>query len=180
MYAEAAGSCPFVHSSRKVCLHVLQIEAVVTYGRPVRSPAELAEAFRSNGLKLTPQRQLLFQLLDGNQRHPTADELFAEASARMPGISLRTVYQTLTDLAAMGELQQIQLGGAARFDPNVDDHHHSVCNTCGEVRDVYAPQPDHVSVAGLDGFSVHAARIVFSGTCPRCANTADPVSAVKQ
>jgi len=146
----------------------------------VKTPDELASAFRAAGLKVTPQRQLLFRLLHGNEMHPTAETLYEVAVAEMPGISLRTVYQTLTDLAAMGELQQIQLGGAARFDPNVDDHHHSVCNTCGEVRDVYAPQPDHVSVAGLDGFSVHAARIVFSGTCPRCANTADPVSAVKQ
>ena len=148
--------------------------------KTVKTPDELASAFRAAGLKVTPQRQLLFRLLHGNEMHPTAETLYEVAVAEMPGISLRTVYQTLTDLAAMGELQQIQLGGAARFDPNVDDHHHSVCNTCGEVRDVYAPQPDHVSVAGLDGFSVHAARIVFSGTCPRCANTADPVSAVKQ
>ena len=148
--------------------------------KSVKTPDELASAFRAAGLKVTPQRQLLFRLLHGNEMHPTAETLYEVAVAEMPGISLRTVYQTLTDLAAMGELQQIQLGGAARFDPNVDDHHHSVCNTCGEVRDVYAPQPDHVSVAGLDGFSVHAARIVFSGTCPRCANTADTVSAVKQ
>lgn len=148
--------------------------------KTVKTPDELASAFRAAGLKVTPQRQLLFRLLHGNEMHPTAETLYEVAVAEMPGISLRTVYQTLTDLAAMGELQQIQLGGAARFDPNVDDHHHSVCNTCGEVRDVYAPQPDHVSVAGLDGFSVHAARIVFSGTCPRCANTAGPVSAVKQ
>ena len=148
--------------------------------KTVKTPDELASAFRAAGLKVTPQRQLLFRLLHGNEMHPTAETLYEVAAAEMPGISLRTVYQTLTDLAAMGELQQIQPGGAARFDPNVDDHHHSVCNTCGEVRDVYAPQPDHVSVAGLDGFSVHAARIVFSGTCPRCANTADPVSAVKQ
>ena len=146
----------------------------------VKTPDELASAFRAAGLKVTPQRQLLFRLLHGNDMHPTAETLYEVAVAEMPGISLRTVYQTLTDLAAMGELQQIQLGGAARFDPNVDDHHHSVCNTCGEVRDVYAPQPEHVSVAGLDGFSVHAARIVFSGTCPRCANTVDTVSAVKQ
>lgn len=148
--------------------------------KSVKSPEELVVAFRAAGLKVTPQRQLLFRLLHGNEMHPTAETLYEVASAEMPGISLRTVYQTLTDLAAMGELQHIQLGGAARFDPNVDDHHHSVCDACGDVRDVYAPNPDHVSVAGLDGFSVRAARIVFSGKCPQCASSVDAMPAVKQ
>jgi len=146
----------------------------------MRTPDELAVAFRAAGLKVTPQRQLLFRLLHCNEMHPTAETLYAVAVAEMPGISLRTVYQTLTDLAAMGELQQIQLGGAARFDPNVGDHHHSVCDTCGEVRDVYVPNADDIAVAGLDGFSVHSARIVFSGKCPRCADIVEHVPVHKQ
>jgi len=146
----------------------------------MKTPDELASAFRAAGLKVTPQRQLLFRLLHGNEMHPTAETLYDVAVAEMPGISLRTVYQTLTDLATMGELQQIQLGGSARFDPNVDDHHHSVCTACGEVRDVYVTDADAISVAGLDGFSVQTARIVFSGTCSRCASAVDAMPAVKQ
>ena len=35
----------------------------------------------------------------------------------------------------MGELQAIDLGeGVTRFDPNVDDHHHAICNVCGCMR----------------------------------------------
>ncbi len=137
----------------------------------MKSPEQLVLAFREAGLKVTPQRQLLFRLLHDNTAHPTAETLYDAASREMPGISLRTVYQTLTDLAAMGELQHIDLGGAARFDPNVDDHHHIVCDSCGEVRDVYVPNADEISVAGLAGFSVQSARIVFSGRCPACAST---------
>ena len=137
----------------------------------MKSPEQLVLAFREAGLKVTPQRQLLFRLLHDNTAHPTAETLYDAASREMPGISLRTVYQTLTDLAAMGELQHIDLGGAARFDPNVDDHHHIVCDSCGEVRDVYVPNADEISVAGLAGFSVQSARIVFSGRCPTCAST---------
>lgn len=136
----------------------------------MRSPAELTESFRANGLKVTPQRQLLFRLMHENECHPTADSLFAEASAQMPGISLRTVYQTLTDLAAMGELRSLDLGtGAARFDPNTDDHHHVVCDRCGDVRDVYVSGAEGLPVDGLDGFEVREASILFKGVCPRCA-----------
>ena len=73
----------------------------------MRSSAELTEAFRASGLKVTPQRQLIFRLLDGNTGHPTADRLFAEASDLMPGISLRTaidqdpMYAATTTLKAL-------------------------------------------------------------------------------
>jgi Fe2+ or Zn2+ uptake regulation protein len=138
----------------------------------VRSPAELAIAFREQGLKVTPQRQLLFRLLHGNQQHPTADALFAVASTEMPGISLRTVYQTLTDLVSMGELLSLDLGtGATRFDPNVDEHHHVVCSACGTVRDVYVDGVDGLRLhAGDDlGFDVDTTSIVFRGRCHDCA-----------
>ena len=135
----------------------------------MRAPAELTTAFRAQGLKVTPQRQLLFRLLHDNMTHPTAEALFAQASEQMPGISLRTVYQTLNDLAAMGELQVLQLsGGSTRFDPNVTEHHHARCSGCGELRDVYVQHLDVVHVNGFDGFQPHGANIVFSGLCAAC------------
>jgi len=139
----------------------------------VKSPVELTDAFRAAGLKVTPQRQLIFRLMHRNETHPTADSLFATASEMMPGISLRTVYQTLTDLASMGEIRLIDVGsGAGRFDPNTDDHHHVVCGSCGEVRDVYVEGSDALSVRGLDGFTVSRTAILFNGTCTRCDRVA--------
>lgn len=134
----------------------------------MRPPADLVSAFRAQGLKMTPQRQLLFRLLSGNEAHPSADVLFALAEREMPGISLRTVYQTLNDLVAMGELNVLELGtGAARFDPNVSDHHHLVCNHCHEVRDVYVAAPP-APPEGAAGFSVAQTQVVFRGLCARC------------
>ena len=139
----------------------------------MRPPAELTTAFRALGLKVTPQRQLIFRLLDGNESHPSAESLFARASEQMPGISLRTVYQTLNDLAEMGEIQLLDLGtGAARFDPNVDDHHHLVCSSCGAVRDVQAHGSSHLAPVGdTQGFVLDAAHVIFRGRCAECAGT---------
>lgn len=136
----------------------------------MRSPADLTEAFRRQNLKVTPQRQLLFRLLHDNAAHPSAEVLYAQASELMPGISLRTVYQTLNDLAAMGELQHVSVGsGPARFDPNTDDHHHAVCDRCGQMVDVYVTNLAALHVDGLRGFRPTSARLVFSGTCEPCA-----------
>ena len=135
----------------------------------VNSPDLLTAAFRERGLKLTPQRQLLFRLLHDNPQHPTAEALFAEASALMPGISLRTVYHTLSDLVAMGELRAVSVGGATRFDPNTSEHHHARCTRCGTVRDVYIDDLDRLEVEGMGDFTAEHAHVVFTGLCGTCA-----------
>ena len=138
----------------------------------MRSPGELTSAFRARGLKLTPQRQLLFRLLHDNITHPTAESLFAVASEQMPGISLRTVYQTLNDLTSMGELQSFAFDGAAtRFDPNIDAHHHVVCRACGSVADVYVQGTEGLALDDLHGFAIDSSDIVFHGVCAACSNT---------
>jgi Fe2+ or Zn2+ uptake regulation protein len=94
--------------------------------------------------------------------------------ADMPTVSLRTVYQTLNDLTAMGEIHQLDLGtGSSRFDPNLDAHHHLVCDECGQVSDVYVDFTD-VQVPDIHerGFLVTSTEVVFRGRCDRCA-TAD-------
>lgn len=129
----------------------------------------MTRVFRARGLKVTPQRQLLFSLLHGNKTHPTVEALFVTASKLMSGISLRTVYQTLNDLAAMGELQVVQsAGGSTRFDPNVTEHHHAQCDRCGELHDVYVDDVEQLQIRNLDGFQPERARIVFGGLCAAC------------
>jgi Fe2+ or Zn2+ uptake regulation protein len=139
----------------------------------MRSPDQLVTAFRESGRKVTPQRERIFSILHGNPRHPTAEAVHAAVVADMPSVSLRTVYATLHELAELGELRQLELGtGSARFDTNVADHHHLVCDGCGSVQDVDDRFPG--VVLGADnpfGFVVEATEIVFRGRCRQCATT---------
>lgn len=136
----------------------------------MRTPDQLVAAFRASGRKVTPQREGIFRILHGNPTHPTAEAVHARIVDDMPSVSLRTVYATLHELAEMGELHQLQLGtGSARFDPNVDDHHHLVCDTCGSVEDLDTNFPGVTLAVDNDfGFAVDSTEIVFRGTCRRC------------
>ena len=135
----------------------------------MRSPTELVQVFRDKQMKLTPQRQLLFNLLHENDSHPTAESLFEIASKQMPGISLRTIYQTLGELAEMGELQLVDLGnGATRFDPNMGEHQHFVCDSCGAIHDVDITSAPRLRAGSADGFAVEEIGVVFHGRCNRC------------
>ena len=139
----------------------------------MRSPAELTQLFRASGRKMTPQREAVFRVLDRNDDHPTAESVHAAVTREMPSVSLRTVYQVLNDLAAMGELAVLDLGtGAARFDPNVDaQHHHLVCTRCGKVRDLHADFGSvRVPPGAEQGFSVDSAEVVFRGVCDACTS----------
>ncbi|MCU1453188.1 MAG: hypothetical protein JWN46_1334 [Acidimicrobiales bacterium] len=137
----------------------------------VKSPAELTDLFRAQGLKVTPQRQAIFRILHESEVHPSAEAVHAEVTRELPMVSLRTVYQTLNDLAAMGELVQLDLGtGAARFDPTLTPHHHLVCDGCGRVTDLEVDFPDVSVPATLHrGFTVSSTQIVFRGRCDACA-----------
>ena len=106
----------------------------------MRHPSEMVEVFRANGRKVTAQRQCIFRVLYGDVTHPTAEAVHQAARRQMETISLKTVYQTLHELASLGEIAMLDLGtGTARFDPNVATaHHHLVCRACGKVRDLHA------------------------------------------
>ena len=136
----------------------------------MKSPEELTTLFRQRGWKVTPQRQCIFRILHDNPTHPTADTVYATAAREMPTISLRTVYQTLNDLADMGEVKVLDVGtGSVRFDPDAGHHHHLVCTSCGAVRDLFADFPGLEVPVGQDqGFTVGDAEVVFRGLCEAC------------
>jgi Fe2+ or Zn2+ uptake regulation protein len=137
----------------------------------VRSPQELAEVFRANGRKVTPQRQCIFRIIQGDTSHPSAEAVYTAARSEMETISLKTVYQTLNDLAEMGEVLPLDLGtGTMRFDPNVESpHHHLVCRGCGKVADLDADYSQLEVPSGADhGFLLGSAEVVFRGYCDVC------------
>jgi len=137
----------------------------------MRTPEELTDVFRASGRKVTAQRQCIFRILQGDETHPSAEAVHAAACREMETISLKTVYQTLHDLAELGEIAALDVGtGMTRFDPNVDDpHHHLVCRRCGSVRDLVVDFPDLAVPDGADlGFEVGTAEVVFRGLCPSC------------
>ena len=137
----------------------------------MRPPEELTDVFRARGRKVTAQRQCIFGILEGNVAHPSAEAVYEAARAQVPTISLKTVYQTLYELAELGEIAVLDLGtGMVRFDPNVESaHHHLVCRACGKVRDVDVDSSALVVPPGSDqGYEVRSTEVVFRGLCDNC------------
>lgn len=119
----------------------------------------------------TRQREVIREELRSLSSHPTAVGIYEIVRRRLPRISLGTVYRNLELLAAMGEIQKLQLSGSqARFDGNVGRHDHVRCTCCGRVEDVPGTPLDLALLRNNDsnGYEFHGYRLEFMGTCPRC------------
>jgi Fur family peroxide stress response transcriptional regulator len=120
---------------------------------------------------LTPQRRAVIEELAGNTSHPTAEDVGRSLAERVPGMSLSTVYKVLHELVDLGLIRELDSPGARRFDPDVADHVHVVCDCCGSLLDAALPAPAYQSITDAvseTGANVARLDIVVHGTCPTC------------
>ena len=125
------------------------------------------------GLKVTPQRQAILRLLDGNKSHPSADNIYSEVLKEYPAISFATVYNTLSKLGNSGKIQELDIDpGRKRFDPCTAPHAHFYCRACGNVFDVVCDIPFPGSMDDMKTVEEHqvdAIQLNFKGLCKDCA-----------
>src|SRR5687768_5962726 len=126
---------------------------------------------RRTDLRLTAQRRVIAETLSGEHVHLTADEILQAARRALPELSVATVYNTLNELVALGELRVVETGrGRVRYDPNADrPHDHLICVECGEIHDVYAKGEVRLPRSQRFGHRVIGRETTFKGYCGRCS-----------
>jgi len=131
---------------------------------------------RQEGLKITPQRVAVYEILLNSYNHPTVEEIYEEVKKRYPFVSLATVYRTVETLEQMGLAKKVcYWGSSARYDANTDEHHHLICVKCGAIRDIYMEE-DLSIPQELEGFRTEGYSVNIYGLCPECRDKAQPVS----
>jgi len=128
---------------------------------------------------VTVQRRAIFSAVLERHDHPTVDQVFAQVKDRLPGISRTTVYRTLETLVKIGLVRRTHhFAASARFDGNMEQHHHLVCTSCGKVidfRDFGVPLAIPLD-ARRQGFSLFDYSVYFEGVCSECKR---PVQSAK-
>lgn len=140
--------------------------------RPDQANALLRDALEANGQRFTDQRAAVYRCLLGTTAHPTADDVFTTVRADIADISLATVYKALETLVSCNLAVKLSYGDdSARYDARTDDHYHSRCVKCGQVRDVPGQVPEILPQLHVgDGFRVQGYRVEVIGLCPGCAD----------
>ncbi len=126
------------------------------------------ERCRQAGLKITPQRIAVYEILINSHNHPTVEEIYEEVKKRYPFVSLATVYRTVETLEQMGLAKKVcYWGSSARYDANTEEHHHLICVKCGAIRDLYMDQELSIPEE-LEGFKTEGYSVNVYGLCPDC------------
>lgn len=96
---------------------------------------QLEQALRAAGVRVTRQRAALLRVIAASDDHPDAAELHARAEKAGVGVSLATVYRTLTTLQAQGVIEKLEFQGEpARWEAADQTHHdHMIDLDTGEV-----------------------------------------------
>jgi len=136
-----------------------------------RRTAGFVRSCRRQGIKVTHQRMEIFRALVGSQEHPDAEAVHRRVRKRVPSISRDTVYRTLSALESAGFIRRTEvLEGPARFDANMDRHHHFICTACGAIKDFYSEALDCLPIPkSLKTFgSIESAQVQVRGLCSTC------------
>lgn len=125
---------------------------------------------RAAGGRVTPQRRLIASILQEQDSHLSADEIYLLARQRHASISLATVYRTLGRLKESGLVRELRLtGDCCRYE--IDKaHQHMVCLLCGKVIEFACPNYRDVldDPAMQHGFQITQVRVKLLGYCADC------------
>lgn len=132
---------------------------------------KLTKTLRNNGMKITPQRLMIFKILENNTSHPSAEEVFKWVKKIYPTVSFTTIYKTLETLRDLGEVQELIIDEDRKhYDPNTDIHHHIICSNCKKILDIFEDFSQHVKMPDTlkKDYTVSGFQISFHGICKDC------------
>jgi Fur family peroxide stress response transcriptional regulator len=129
------------------------------------------ELCAEHGIAVTHQRQVLYEVMQGMDGHPSPEEVYARVKRKVPSISLATVYKNIHLFVESGVLREVSLHhGSQRVEMNVEEHHHLVCSKCKAIADIdeqaLGPLPKRKRLAG--GFLVERYAVDVIGLCAKC------------
>jgi len=126
---------------------------------------------RERRIPVTPQRLAVIEALLASENHPSTDEICAAVRRNHPHVSLATVHRILNEFCEVGEARKVTLlHDAARYDGNVEPHHHVVCVRCKRVNDIDIPDIDKLleGTASLGQFALLRCSLEIEALCSRC------------
>jgi len=103
--------------------------------------SEIKDKLNQNGLRATPQRISILEMIWRMRNHPTADQVHKSVLQEHPEISLATVYNTLEALVGHGLVRKVTTDAdTMRYDPVMDPHHHLYCFESDRIEDYEDPK----------------------------------------
>jgi Fur family ferric uptake transcriptional regulator len=131
-----------------------------------------AETLRGSGLRATPTRTAVIDVLRATNSHMTASEIIRNLNATKKTFDQSTVYRVLSDLSRVGLIAESRMSpGDTVFEwISQSNHHHLLCTNCSRTMplDNQLVQEFISKVHNRHGFHVNATHLIVSGTEHAC------------
>jgi Fur family transcriptional regulator, ferric uptake regulator len=138
----------------------------------------IRDRLRLRGLRWTPQRRTLVDVLAESRGHVTGSELVERCRARDPETTPSTVYRTLDVLEELGYVSHSHgLDGREEYHVLPDgDHGHLHCTSCGRAWEIEPGEAEQLvrALAAARDFEVDLSHVSIAGVCAECARTIVP------
>ncbi|NLB72834.1 MAG: transcriptional repressor [Firmicutes bacterium] len=138
----------------------------------------ISNTLRDAGIRPTPQRVAIYEMLRGTTSHPKAETIHEAVKCDFPSLSLNTVYDTLQTFDEAGLIRKLAMKeNISRYDGNPAPHGHFVCARCGRVQDLRPSVDAELERINLMLKDKIDGRIIdcdyrFYGYCAECINKA--------
>jgi len=133
------------------------------------SLAEISAKLTESGLKITPQRVMIFHELACSDKHPTVEDIFKNLTDEIPGLSLATVYKTLDTFYQKNLVKKIKgEDDSVHYDADLDSHNHLICTTTKKICDYNDPElqlilDNYFSCKNIEGFKIKEVQLNIIG-----------------
>ncbi len=171
---EKSGSCDW---PTVACANMLQPRK--REKAPVATQASVGGSLQDQGVRMTRQRRLLFQLIDASREHLNAERLYGLAKQQDPKINRVTVYRTLKLLKQEGLIDELDLlhheSDQHYYETRLKrEHAHVVCLRCGRVEEFFGEPLKRLKqqIETHFGFQILIARTEVGGYCADCQRQA--------
>jgi Fur family ferric uptake transcriptional regulator len=134
--------------------------------------AELRLALKERGLRMTPQRQLILDVVVAMHGHISVDQVHQQVIRQFPDVHITTVYRTLEVLEELGIVRHTHIhDGVAQYQRTDEAlHQHMVCTVChGNTElEVEILKPLAEELRLRYGFNADLAHTAIVGICRDC------------
>ncbi len=123
----------------------------------------------SRGLKITPQRIAVFEVLLNSNDHPTVEAIHKRVLSTIPGISVTTIYNTLDTFVQKGLVKRVKTDtDVMRYEPMSEPHHHLYSSASDRMQDYIDPELDSMLIEyfkkkKIKNFSITEIRLQLMG-----------------
>lgn len=132
----------------------------------------LIHELKARGYRVTPQRAIILEAIEGLSGHMTAEDIFEVVQHTSAYISLATVYRTLDLLKELGLITESHMGTTTTHYAPITHgpHHHAVCRKCNHTielsHEVFEPIAEELRTK--KGFVADVNHLVIFGWCSEC------------